>query len=352
MESMVGIDPIPEAQQKLGWGGTNNYPTYAEHYKWTATGNLTAMLAGNPMALEALRPRFMQIPPVSSGVVEFLNSLKRMIIDILGSGMANMGPMPQNVSGTSLEVQSNIDNTGYIALIKSWQSFKKKFWFDVMCAVPLVYDKIDVAKILHQPVDKIDAIFTNSITDSFDIKYADTSALPSSPIKRIEALTNLMAVVPPSMQGQIVKLISDVSGNMGLNIGVPNIEEELAEKENEFILNDESLMALYLSKKPEDKQKAAQVLMSLVTPLQNDDTHDGTHRKPVIGAQAMNYAPGRLDMITLHIQAHEASKQSKQIGAQPDQTQGDSSGIQNTVLAPGSQVQAQPPTVQGMPPQL
>jgi hypothetical protein len=331
LKRFKGMLGSPEIKQVQAWGGDSKYPTYAEVYEWYADPATLSQMGGNVAALSALSDDFMTVPSVSAGVVEFLQSIKTMIIDVLGTNMANMGRMPQSVSGVALDAQASIDTTGYIPLIKSWQAFKKKFWFNVMRAIPVVYDKIDVAKVLHQPVSKIDAIFTNSITDSYDIKYADTSALPSSPIKRIEALTNLMAVLPPQLQAQAVKFITNVMGDIGLNIGVPNIEEELAEKENEYILNDDQLLALAMSKDPKDKELVGQILFSMATPLQNDDIHDGTHRKPIIGPEAMNHAPERLQMLTLHIQIHEQNKLSKQIGSQPqieDGQNGTESGLQ------------------------
>lgn len=245
------------------------YPLHGDMVEWELPAELKEMLRANPQLANVFEPHFMTFPVNSMAVETMLNRLEAMVKNILGQQMANIGGLPQDISGKSLNIQANLDKIGQVE-IDFWQDFWRRFYKKQLKAFKKAYPKNQLAYMLAEyDPSYVSEFLAEDIDDSYDINLSDSVGLPSDPTGKIQYYGNLKAVVSQDRWPLIDAMIDKELLKVRAIPSTRDPENDLIEKMVYRITNDRELLARYRTNKGEAMREIA----SWVNPFQTHEKH-------------------------------------------------------------------------------
>lgn len=245
------------------------YPLHGDTVEWELPPELREMLRASPQLANIFEPHFMTFPVNAMSVETMLNRLESMVKNILGQQLANMGGLPQDISGKSLNIQASLDRIGQVE-IDYWQDFWQRFYKKQIRALRMAYPKNQLAYMLaeYDPT-YVSEFMAEDIDDSYDINLSDSVGLPSDPTGKIQYFGNLKAVVSQDRWPLIDSMIDRELLKVRAIPSARDPENDLIEKMVYRITNDKELLAKYRT----NKEEALREIASWVNPFQTHEKH-------------------------------------------------------------------------------
>ena len=269
----------------------------------------------NPAIAQYYKPSYENLPGTPGSVIELMNRIKEDLINVIGTALANPGSLPKSgLSGISIENQAAVDQQGQVSMIQAWNQNEKELYLDAIKAITIVYPQEQLAFILNEDLHKFDQLYDNDIEDSFDIKFADLSQSPVTPMGKLQELNSLRQIIPPEYQDNVLQYMDTVLKGMGYELDFSDQEMELADKENEYIIHGLALKCKVDKGQIIIPPEVQMELTAMVNPLQTAGKHLTKHMPIVIGPKWLEYGPVVAACLTMHIKQHERVDDDKQIG--------------------------------------
>jgi len=287
----------------------------------------------NPALANVLKPRPMEIAPVTFDVDKVLEECKQSVLNVTGQNLANVGQFPNaNISGVSVQEQVSVDAMGQLPMISLMNDFWKRFRKKLLKAVSVYYTAEQISFMLNElDISRAGKFKLEDLDDSFDVKIDSTDGLPQTPKGLIEFYAQIMQLAPTMEEKNEawVKIRELIAGYGLIDEGL-DIEERLAEIENKMILEDKSLIAdmnvmvpmidsignpvVGQDGIPIMEPKARQRVRSWANRMQNEVRHVKVHRPLTVGPEILKNGIKITQLMAWHLEKTEENFAIKQGG--------------------------------------
>ena len=297
---------------------SNQYPRFGDFFRWNLSPELEMKLQQNPQLWSVVKPGFMQTPQMSGVAVELINEIKTGITNSTSQAFSNIGNLPRDTSGKSLNIQGQIDQMGNRPVIELWFDYKKRLYKKVMTAINCLYPAETLKLILGDKLGfEVGDFEAENIDDSYDVQFTISSETPATIGGKINRLAGLKGVLGPEWFPAIDEQALRILNKGGVLDKDPDSDSELALAENDKITHDPKLIDALKQQVPqgtvdpisgvpyeEPTSVAEHVMRSWVNMFQRHEPHIIQHRPLAAGPDTLTNGPEITTLAGYHSKAH------------------------------------------------